>query len=170
MTILATLCYIKKENQVLLQRKSKGLFGGDKYNAPGGKLNEGESPLEGVIREIEEETGLIISDLKDHGIVHFYDGDESKPAWSVHVFSTETYDGELITNVREGVHEWVDNDKMPYDRMWEDDKYFVPSVLEGKSVLGHFYFEKGFGPIYKHILRDLKFNKLINVSGIHQNH
>jgi 8-oxo-dGTP diphosphatase len=152
MTILATLCYIKKGNEVLLQKKSKGLFGGDKYNVPGGKLQEGETPEEGVIREIKEETGLNISNLKDQGIVHFYDGDESKPAWSVHVFSTEQFEGELITNVREGVHEWTKFEDIPYDRMWEDDKYFVPSVLEGKHVTGHFYFEKGFGPIYKHNL------------------
>jgi len=152
MTILATLCYIKKGNQILLQKKTKGLFGGEKYNAPGGKLQENEEPKAGVIREVEEETGLTVSNLKPHGTLYFYDGDESQVAWQVHIFSTENFEGELKEQVREGVHEWTDKDKIPYDKMWEDDKYFVPSVLEGKSVLGHFYFKKGFGPIQKHIL------------------
>ncbi|PIZ51557.1 NUDIX hydrolase [Candidatus Woesearchaeota archaeon CG_4_10_14_0_2_um_filter_33_13] len=158
MTILATLCYIKKDNQLLLQRKTKELFGGDKYNAPGGKLMEQEDPEQGVIREVEEETGLKVFNLINQGILHFYDGDESSPAWSVHLFSTEQFQGELKTKVREGTHEWINFNDIPYSKMWEDDKYFLSTVLEGKHVVGHFYFEKGFGPIYKHTLEVKKIN------------
>jgi 8-oxo-dGTP diphosphatase len=151
MTKIGTICYIKKDDEVLLQKKSKELFGGDKYNAPGGKIQEGETPEVAVIREVKEETGLSVSNLVYHGFIDFYDGDESQIAWQVHVFSTEEFEGELEVKTREGVHEWIHKNQMPYDRMWEDDKYFVPQVLEGKLIVeGNFYFEKGFGPIYKH--------------------
>lgn len=159
MTVLATLCYIKKGNQVLLQKKSKELFGGDKYNAPGGKLQENEDPKAGVIREVKEETGLDIKNLKNHGTLYFYDGDESKVAWQVYVFSTEDYDGELKSQVREGIHEWVDKDQIPYDKMWEDDKWWMPFMFEGKQLEAHFYFEKGFGPVYKHKIK-VKHNEI----------
>jgi len=144
-----TLCYIKKENQILLQKKSKELFGGDKYNAPGGKIKENETPELAVIREVEEETGLQVSNLKKHGVLTFYDGDEELPAWIVHVFSTADFQGELKTEVREGVHGWVDNDKIPFDKMWEDDKYWIPLVFEDKNFTAKFWFEKNFGPIWK---------------------
>ncbi len=150
MTIYATLCYIRNNNQVLMQKKAKGLFGEHKYNAPGGKLQENEHPETGVIREVEEETGLKVSSLTNHGKLTFYDGDESKPAWIVHVFSTTNYEGELKTEVREGIHEWVHQDNIPFDKMWEDDKYWVPIMLENKFLDATFYFEKGFSKVYKH--------------------
>jgi 8-oxo-dGTP diphosphatase len=159
MAIICTLCYIEKDNQVLLQKKSKGLFGENKYNAPGGKLQGEETPEEGAIREVKEETGLDVMNIKNHGILHFYDGDESAPSIIVHVFSTKKFSGELKEVVREGIHEWTDKDKIPYNQMWEDDKWWVPFMFEGKTLEGHFYFEKGYGPIYKHKL-EVKHKKL----------
>ncbi|MGX9416691.1 NUDIX hydrolase [Vibrio sp. WJH972] len=41
----------------------------DDYTLPGGGLNEGEDPIEGVIRELQEETGAMnISMVEDFGI------------------------------------------------------------------------------------------------------
>ena len=59
---------------LLLQRKSRGRFGEGKWNAPGGKLENEEDPLEGVIREVFEETGLRVSSLYHHGVLKHYFG------------------------------------------------------------------------------------------------
>ena len=40
----ATLCYIVKDNKVLLLKKAKGLWGEGKWNGPGGKPLHGEDP------------------------------------------------------------------------------------------------------------------------------
>ena len=47
----ATLLFILRDSEVLLIRKRRGL-GAGKINAPGGRLDDGESPRAGAIREV----------------------------------------------------------------------------------------------------------------------
>ena len=89
----ATLCEIIHVGRILLQRKSVGRFGEGKWNGPGGKVNPGETPLECVVREVWEETGLTVSDLTEQGVVDFYFGEKPEPDWRVHIFSTSTFTG-----------------------------------------------------------------------------
>ena len=51
-----TLIYIFKGNQVLMAMKKRG-YGVGKLCGPGGKLQDGETPLQAAIRETEEEIG-----------------------------------------------------------------------------------------------------------------
>ena len=149
MTTEATLCFIRKDGKVLLQKKAKGLYGEHKYNAPGGKLLDGESLEQGIIREIKEETGFMVSKLINHGKVLYYE-DQHQPSWVVHVFSTDQFDGKL-TNSREGILEWVDIGDIPYSRMWPSDKHWVPLLLEGKKFK-IYYNEKSEKIIKKEII------------------
>ena len=48
----ANLCFIVKDGRVLLIRKKRGL-GAGKINAPGGKLESGETALGAAIRETQ---------------------------------------------------------------------------------------------------------------------
>ena len=56
----------------------------DKWNGVGGKLNIDESPLEGCVREIKEETNLSLSTLKH--FANLTDGEN----WKVYCFYTFT--------------------------------------------------------------------------------
>lgn len=71
---------IMREGKVLAcQRKTSDLWG-----YPGGKIDAGESPLEAVIREVHEETGIV---LESCDCVFFYEGvclnkdPADKPFW-----------------------------------------------------------------------------------------
>ena len=68
---LATLCYVidKKHNKTLMLHrvKKENDFHEGKWNGLGGKLEEGETPEECVIREVKEESGLIISQPRMRG-------------------------------------------------------------------------------------------------------
>nr|CRH06794.1 putative nucleoside triphosphate pyrophosphohydrolase [Candidatus Magnetococcus massalia] len=60
--------------QVLLTQRKKGSHLEDHWEFPGGKLHAGESPEEALIREIEEEVGLVIEALTPWRFVsHDYD-------------------------------------------------------------------------------------------------
>ena len=139
MTILATLCHIIHDDNLLLQRKSAGLFGEGKWNGVGGKLKPGESPNEGVKREVVEETGLLISQLKLHGMLKFYFGKIERPGWLVYVFSTRVFKGNLKSS-EEGLLQWFAFDKIPYEQMWQDDEYWLPLLLTNRNFSGDFYF------------------------------
>jgi 8-oxo-dGTP pyrophosphatase MutT (NUDIX family) len=138
--IVATLCHIIKGKNLLLQKKSKGLFGEGKWNGVGGKLKPNESPEDCVKREVHEETGLRISDLKFHGVLNFYFGNRKEIDWVVHVFSTSVFEGKLKSS-KEGNLRWFNFEDIPFDEMWGDDRYWLPLVLKGKSFKGNFYFD-----------------------------
>ena len=136
-TTIGSLCYIRDNGRVLLQMKAEGRFGGGLWNGPGGKLLDGESPEQAIVREVREETGLSIRDLRDHGTLTFYLGDTREPTYMVYVFSTTRFEGELRPS-DEGVPAWHPEDALPYDRMWPDDRVWVPHMLAGRRVRGVF--------------------------------
>ena len=141
MVVYGVVCYIISENKVLLIKKSPELFGGGKWNGLGGKMYPNESPEQACIREVFEESGLKVRQLKYHGLLRFWFGDRGEPHWVVHVFSTNSFKGQLKESC-EGILQWIELDKIPYQEMWEDDKYWVPQLLLGKTFIGEFCFNK----------------------------
>ena len=68
-----------------------------------------------------------------------YEDDKVESVHFVHVFITDSFDGKPI-ETEEAEPLWFDIDKIPYHEMWEDDKLWLPKVLEGKNIYGHFDF------------------------------
>lgn len=91
---LTTLCFLIRDDEVLLAMKKRG-FGVGKFNGVGGKVKVGESVLTAVVREAEEEIGVKIAvpDAKHRARLRFsFDG---KPEWSqeCHVFVASKWQG-----------------------------------------------------------------------------
>ena len=137
MTTVGALCFIRNGARVLLQLRADGLFGGGLWNAPGGHVEDGESPAEAAMREVREETGLMVRDLLDHGVLTFYFGDATEPTYTVHVCSTERFEGDPRAS-KEGRLEWFRDDRLPYDRMFPDERHWVPHLLAGRRFQGTF--------------------------------
>ncbi len=128
----------------MLLRKNDGLFGGGKWDPPGGKMLQDETPEVCVVREVGEETGLSIEKMQDHGILRYYKEDRQlTPDWLVYHFSTGQFQGTL-TESREGILRWFRLDEIPVDNMWEDYRYWYKHLLEGKKLEGDFYFSGDF--------------------------
>lgn len=137
------LCHIVKNGKLLLQKKSKGLFGEGRWNAVGGKIDIKEKPEEAAIREILEEAGIKVFNLKKHGRLNFHFGNRNELDIVTYVFSTDDFEGKPKSG-REGILRWFSFEEIPYDEMWQDDKHWLPLLLEGKRFQGDFYFdEKG---------------------------
>lgn len=135
-----TLVLPMRDGRLLLGVKKRG-FGVGKLNGFGGKLNEGESIVEAAVRELGEEIGInaLAGDLKKVGELDFLfpyaDGWDQR----VHVFVVESWEGEPAES-EEMSCEWHDVGAVPFERMWEDDKHWLPRVLAGKIVKGKFSF------------------------------
>lgn len=137
---IATLCFLVKyeSKEVLLGFKKHG-FGSGKYNGFGGKLKEGETIEEAALRELEEECGIEALETKNLGELTFFF--KHKPEWNqvVHVFVSEQWAGEPVES-NEMAPSWFSFDKLPLEKMWQDDKHWLPLVLAGKKVKAEFTF------------------------------
>ena len=133
----ATLVFVVKEGRILLIRKKRGL-GAGKINAPGGRLEPGETPLEAAVREVQEELCITPLELTYSGenLFQFVDG----YSIHVHVFKAGDYEGEP-TETDEASPIWSNLDAIPYEEMWEDDKLWVPLVLDGTRFYGRYLFD-----------------------------
>lgn len=134
----AVLCFIRAENQLLLIHKKRGL-GAGKINAPGGKLDPGETAAEAAVRETREEVGLVPMKLVECGRLSFVFTD----GYSLHVtVFLAGWAGEEARETDEALPFWCAIDEIPYERMWEDDALWLPQVLAGSRVEGQFIFEE----------------------------
>ncbi|MDZ4194611.1 MAG: NUDIX domain-containing protein [Pseudomonas sp.] len=67
----ATVIY-RRDEKILFVRKRKS-----KWNLPGGRVEQGESPIQAALREMKEETGLAVEQLRyvsqyqENRVVHF---------------------------------------------------------------------------------------------------
>ncbi len=133
----AVLCFIRRGEELLLILKKRGL-GGGKINAPGGKIEPGETPLQAAIRETQEEVGLTPLDLHQGGEISFQFTD----GYSLHctVFLAQGCQGEEI-ETDEATPIWTPANAIPYERMWADDAIWLPLLLSGRPFRGYFVFD-----------------------------
>ncbi|KAJ2780539.1 hypothetical protein H4R18_003403 [Coemansia javaensis] len=124
--------------RVLLGMKKRG-FGRGKLNGFGGKVEAGETVAQGAVRELAEESGLAARSVEQCGLLLFYfEGDPT--AMEVHVFQARDYAGAAAES-DEMRPEWFPVDQMPFDRMWADDRFWWPCVVDGAKFVGRFWFK-----------------------------
>ena len=124
----ATLLYVVRGNEVLLIDKKRGI-GAGKLNGAGGKIGSGESPLSAAVREFEEELMAIPVDPEKLGEVAF--DVMGGVAIRIHVFRSDDLVGEPHETA-EACPVWTPVSDIPYDRMWEDDQYWLPLLLDNR--------------------------------------
>lgn len=137
-----TLCFLVRDDEILLGMKKRG-FGKGKWNGIGGKLNPSETIEQAAIREAKEEIGIIIKekDLELKAIMDFYF--PHSPEWSqqVTVYFTNNWIGNPV-ETEEMKPKWFKKNNLPFKKMWQDDIYWIPKVLQGKKVRAEFLFGK----------------------------
>jgi len=158
--VIMNICFILKDGKVLLGMKKRG-FGAGQWNGFGGKINPGETIEEGVKRETQEESGVIISDLEKVGIVNFYFSGKSKYP-KVHVFKTSSFSKEPV-ETEEMRPQWFDIKNIPFDQMWPDDEYWLPLLLDGKKFQGEFYLDIPSSPTERSKILKYSLNEVENV-------
>lgn len=133
----ATLLFIIRDGQVLLIDKKTG-FGRGKVNAPGGRLEPGETPLEAAVREVQEEICVTPTQIEPCGELFFQFQDGHR----IHgyVFRAEGYLGEPA-ETDEARPFWQPVNNLPYDRMWADDRYWLPLVFDRRPFTARFLFD-----------------------------
>jgi len=138
------LFLIKKTNDeitdICLVMKKRG-FGMNRWNGVGAKVNQGvESIREATIREAKEEILVEVKSLDKVAELEFYFPHNSNFNQLVHVYFTEEWLGEPQES-EEMRPEWFKVNKIPFDKMWVDDIFWLPEVIKGNLIKASFTFE-----------------------------
>lgn len=130
--------YCPETDQVLLLNRQKAPWMG-RWNGIGGKLEPTESPHECIVREAEEETGLIITQWQDRGVLRWFRDDND--LGGVHLFTAEVRKDELEAYktpkcyCHEGILDWKKLDWILHDEN--------TGVVDNVKVIFNHLFEAG---------------------------
>lgn len=129
----SSLCYIFSGEQCLLlhrNKKEKDMNGG-KWLGIGGKFLENESPEDCLLREVAEETGLVLTEYAYRGIVTFVS--DCHEGEYMHLFTATGFSGDLRTDCPEGTLHWRKFEDLFTLPRWEGDDVFL-RLLQTESA------------------------------------
>ena len=120
--------------EVLLGLKKTG-FGAGRWVGVGGHVEDGEKPVAAAVREVFEETSLVVpADALEHmASIEFRF--PHRPAWdqTAEVYLTDSFAGQPQES-DEILPRWYPVGALPLAGMWDDAKYWLPLVLAGEHV------------------------------------
>ena len=133
-----TLCYIQRgDDYLMLHRvRKQDDENRDKWIGIGGKLEDGESPEECLLREAREETGLTLTQYRYRGVITFLSGDWGE---TMHLFTASGFTGQM-TDCDEGELQWVDKAHLLDLPHWEGDRIFL-ELLQQDAPFFHLVLE-----------------------------
>lgn len=129
----AVRCYLIKDDKVVVTKYKEGNKKLGYYDIPGGKIEEGENPEQTAIREMKEETGLKVRNLKYKGnmIIEY-----PNRIFDFDVFVTNESEGET-QEFEENTSEWIDiKELLQKEKLLSNimilDRFFIKGLIDDK--------------------------------------
>ena len=129
----AVRCFLIKDNKVVVTKYKEGNKKAGYYEIPGGKIEEGEIPEQTVIREMREETGLKIRNLKYKGnmIIEY-----PNRIFDFEVFICNECEGKP-QDFEENTSEWIEiNELLKKEKILSNimilDRFFIKGLTDEK--------------------------------------
>jgi 8-oxo-dGTP diphosphatase len=127
LVIPRTLCFVMNDGDVLLMKRAanRRVFP-NRYNGLGGHIERDEEPMSSVKREVEEETGLEIYDVRLRGIYNIDTGETA--GIMLLIFTAETDEREIKVESEEGTLHWTPLATAASLDLVEDLPYILPLI------------------------------------------
>ncbi len=154
LTVVRTLCFIVNEGAVLLMKRSahKRIFP-NRCNGVGGHVERDEDILTSVQREVLEETGLHVPNLR---LVAVYNIDAGADTGiTLFVFLGESA-ARTVIDSEEGTLEWVEIDQIGQHDLVEDIDIILPKILA---------LPPGAPPLFVHVSYDAADHMRLRIHG-----
>ncbi|MFH0852517.1 MAG: NUDIX domain-containing protein [bacterium] len=140
--IVATVCFvtIPETGEIWLGMKKEGLFGAGKWNGFGGKQEADEWIDTIAVREVWEETGglegagISVQRLEKQGIMEF-EFTEVPLIVEMHAYLADKWEGKAEETNEMRPQKFRIED-IPYDDMWQVDRYWLPLLLRRDKFRG----------------------------------
>ena len=117
----ATAAVIMDQDKILIAQRSKDDF----WEFPGGKIDNGETPAECIVREIKEELNL---DIKVRGFLGMIEGVYRGAPMQVYAFLADLASGQMMLNVHKDV-KWLDRKDIESSSLVEEDRVILERFL-----------------------------------------
>lgn len=117
----------KETGRVLVQERTKSWKG---LAFPGGHVEPGESFIDCAVREVREETGLEVRNLRACGVVHWLHN-RTQDWYLVFLYKTSDYSGELQPDTEEGHHTWMTLEQLMETPSPNGFHRYLPLLSEG---------------------------------------
>ncbi|MCY3719067.1 MAG: NUDIX domain-containing protein [Anaerolineaceae bacterium] len=129
LTVPRTVAFVCHGESVLMikRRQDSRIYPGC-YNGVGGHLERDEDPASGVLREISEETGLEVSQLRLRAIYNIDPG--TQPGVLLFVFTCACDSPVTPGPTQEGELQWVSREDLQSLPLVEDLPQMLPLILD----------------------------------------
>ena len=135
--VFTNMCMISDgSGNILVEERVKEDWRGIAF--PGGHVEPGEAFTDSVVREVREETGLLIESPRLCGVKQFYTDDGER--YVVFLYKTECYSGELYSSC-EGRVFWIKRAELENYSLAADFADLV-RVFEDASLSEFFCYEE----------------------------
>jgi 8-oxo-dGTP diphosphatase len=127
LTIPRTLSFVLNGDDVLLMKRAahKHVFP-NRYNGVGGHIERNEDPLTSARREIEEETGLAVHDIRLRAVYNIDAGEQTGIFLLVFVARSQRRD--VVAN-SEGTLHWIPKTEIMKLDLVDDLPHILPRIL-----------------------------------------
>ncbi len=150
----AVVGYLLDENKILLgeRKKVSSGLGQNLVAGIGGKVGDhpetkNETLEEAMDREADEEIGdrenpLRVIEKQDMGRVRFiftHKAPDSQWNQDVRIYAITKWEGTPV-ETESTKPMWFETNKIPWERMWEDNQHWLPKVLAGQRINATFLY------------------------------
>ncbi len=129
-TEFTNMIMVEDGENVLVQRRKlywKGIA------FPGGHVERGESFLGAAVREVKEETGLDVCDLRLCGTVDWENADNGE-RYVVLLYKTSSFSGTLLPETEEGSVFWMKKSDLPQAELCDNFQRYLEVFLDDSKT------------------------------------
>ena len=131
--IICANIFIRKDDKYLVLRRSPlKKYAPDVIHPVGGKVDIGENPYTTAEREVEEEAGVKVKNMRLEAVIQEIKPVKSEPYnWLIFHFSADYDSGEVITT-DEGELLWLTADEIRNEKLFPSVKLIIDHVLDSE--------------------------------------
>ncbi|HYG56977.1 MAG TPA: GNAT family N-acetyltransferase [Symbiobacteriaceae bacterium] len=145
-----TICLIRRRDQLLLLNRNRAPWMG-MWMGPGGKMEPGESPRMCALREVREETGIALDDVRFAGLVTWdVEGGRSGGMYAFVADVQADFGYPSPRASSEGLLDWKKIDWVLNPKNLGVARHlprFAPAMLEGAELYRHHFIWPAVGPM-----------------------
>jgi 8-oxo-dGTP diphosphatase len=123
--IISTAAVIFNKNGILLGKRKPGGTLGNKWEFPGGKTKKGETPENGLKRELKEELGISVIPKELISTAYFKNKNNDYKLLAYYCI----FEGGKISNYEHAEIAWVNPDEITKLNLADSDRLILPAVL-----------------------------------------